>query len=67
MRDFVIDTAVEIASAIFVRISAVSARRREARRRRAIEAELAGLRAREEEIERRLVELEEDSERERGD
>lgn len=44
MRDFFIEIATEIASALFTRVSAISARNREARKRKHFEAELAKLR-----------------------
>ena len=58
MRDFFIDAAVEIASALFTRVSAISARRREARKREQFEAELAKLRQAAIEAERKIAELE---------
>jgi len=58
VRDYLIDAAVEIASALFTRVSAISARRREARKRKEFEDQLAKLGKAALEAERKIAELE---------
>ena len=57
MRDALIDIFAEIASALFTRASAMSARRREARKRQEFEDQLAKLRQAAVEAERKILSL----------
>lgn len=58
MRDLLIDIAAEIATALFNRLQSLSARRREARKRKDIEDQLAKLREAAERAERKAEEWE---------
>jgi len=58
VRDFLLEIATEITSALFARVSAISSRHREERARKQIEADLAELRKAAVEAERKFAELE---------
>ena len=58
MRDLLIDLAAEIATALFNRLQSLSARRREARKRREIEDQLTKLREAAVDAERKAEEWE---------